>query len=257
MTEHSREEGEPGPRQVRVSRATARVPEEVGAGVFATGAVVLAGGHEFLIDFVQRIAPPPRIVARVILPLPVVPALIQALRTNIGQYERRFGPIVVPRRGESPSSPAQETPQSADEAGHEAGASPAEGSPVAARPQAGRTRGTLQAGDVSSGGGESREDVEEETRAAEDVPIEPGTPPGTPTIEEVYAELKFPEDVQAGRYANGAVVRHELGAFGLDFVATVFPRPLVTARVLLPAVAGPDLLGSLVRSWEPLRRRPG
>ncbi len=70
----------------------ARLPEAVGRGAFATGAVVLQGPGEFIIDFVEGLAPAPRIASRVVLNPPVFRQFVAALEDNLGKYTERFGP---------------------------------------------------------------------------------------------------------------------------------------------------------------------
>jgi hypothetical protein len=82
----------PFSQDVRVNQNTARVPEKVRGGVCATGAVVLNGPHEFMVDFVQRLAMPQQLAARVIVPPTLMPAFIKALADNISNYTNRFGP---------------------------------------------------------------------------------------------------------------------------------------------------------------------
>lgn len=77
---------------VRFSQTTARVPERVRSGVCATGAIVLNGPQEFMIDFVQRLAQPQQLLARVVIPPTLMPGLIQTLTDNISGYTARFGP---------------------------------------------------------------------------------------------------------------------------------------------------------------------
>src|SRR5262245_50884846 len=86
--------GEPGSftQEVQHSQVSARVPEKVSRGVFSTGAMVFQGPHEFVIDFVLRMAAPQQIVARVVLPLSIMPNLIAALRENLNNYQSKFGP---------------------------------------------------------------------------------------------------------------------------------------------------------------------
>lgn len=79
-------------QDVKVSPNTARVPDRVRAGVYATGAVVLNGPHEFMLDFVMRLASPQQLVARVVVPPTLMPALVRALGDNIQNYTNRFGP---------------------------------------------------------------------------------------------------------------------------------------------------------------------
>ena len=86
--------GEQGPfsEQLRHDPVGARVPERVAAGVFCTGAIVLQGPGEFLIDFVQSAARPPRVGARVVMNPRVMSQFVQALKDNLQKYEQRFGP---------------------------------------------------------------------------------------------------------------------------------------------------------------------
>ncbi|MBY0525710.1 MAG: DUF3467 domain-containing protein [Gemmataceae bacterium] len=78
-------------QEVQHQAVSARVPEKIGRGVFSTGALVLQGPHEFVIDFVLRMAQPQQIVARVILPPSIMPSVIGALRENLNKYQAKFG----------------------------------------------------------------------------------------------------------------------------------------------------------------------
>src|SRR5262245_8537947 len=159
-------------QEVQHNPATARVPDQVGRGVFATGAIVMHGPHDFVIDFVQSLAAPRRMVARVALPPTVIPLFVAALQENLGKYQQNFGP--------APRMPAPPT-----------GAPPA------------------------------------------------GTPP---PISEVYEQLKLPDDLLSGVYANTVVISHSPAEFCFDFVTSFFPRSAVSARVYLAAPHVPELL---------------
>src|SRR5262245_61216104 len=84
----------PGPytQEIQHPQVTARVPEKVSRGVLSTAVLVLQGPHEFVLDFVLGMAQPHQIAARVVLSPTVMPALIGALRENLGNYQMRFGP---------------------------------------------------------------------------------------------------------------------------------------------------------------------
>lgn len=82
---------QPGSQEVRHSQLSALVPEHVRRGVFSTGAVVLQGPHEFIIDFLLRMTRPHQVAARVVLAPTVLGRLIAALDENIKNYERTFG----------------------------------------------------------------------------------------------------------------------------------------------------------------------
>ena len=78
--------------EVRMQHVTARVPEKVGPGAFSTGVIVMTGGTEFIIDFVQSVGHPPHVAARVVMPHAVLPQFIDALNRNLELYTQRFGP---------------------------------------------------------------------------------------------------------------------------------------------------------------------
>lgn len=87
----------PQSHEVRHSQLSALVPEHVRRGVFSTGAVVLQGPHEFIIDFLLRMTRPHQVAARVVMTPAVVGRLIAALRENLQNYEKSFGgPPVQP-----------------------------------------------------------------------------------------------------------------------------------------------------------------
>ena len=94
----SNEPGKPDPssQEVQHSQVSALVPESVAKGAFSTGAVVLNGAHEFILDFLLRMTRPHQVAARVVLPPAVVPKMITALRENIENYKKRFGEIPPP-----------------------------------------------------------------------------------------------------------------------------------------------------------------
>ncbi len=86
--------GEPGgfTQEIQHAQVSARVPEKVSRGVFSTGAMIFQGPNEFVIDFVQNMAHPNQIAARVVLPQSIVPSVIAALRENLANYTSKFGP---------------------------------------------------------------------------------------------------------------------------------------------------------------------
>lgn len=83
-------------QEVQQSNVGALVPESVARGVFSTGAIVLNGQHEFILDFLLRMTKPHQVAARVVLPPPVVPRMIQALTENLENYSKRFGEPQLP-----------------------------------------------------------------------------------------------------------------------------------------------------------------
>ncbi|QDV69443.1 hypothetical protein Poly24_31590 [Rosistilla carotiformis] len=87
----------------------ARIPDHVGEGVFSTGAIVVTGPSEFVLDFVQNISRPHRVAARVVLPHPVLPQFLEALRKNLEIYKGRFGAPADPPK--PPSDARRPSPQ--------------------------------------------------------------------------------------------------------------------------------------------------
>ena len=104
---------EPGSsQQVQVQHISALVPESVSAGVFSTGAIVMTGSSEFVVDFIQNLGQPTQLAARVIVPHGVLPQFIEALNKNIQVYSDRYGPIPAPPTpAATEPPPTQPTPQ--------------------------------------------------------------------------------------------------------------------------------------------------
>jgi hypothetical protein len=191
MTDERRgdEHADPSPKsegpqteEIRHSPVGALVPERVSRGVFSTGAVVVQGTHEFIIDFLLRMTAPQQLAARVVLSPGVMGQLISALRENLNNYEKKFGPPMVPQ---APGVTAQ---------------------PPSAPPQG--------------------------------------------SVQDLYEQLKLPEDVLSGNYANAVIIGHTGSEFCFDFITTFYPRSAVSCRVYLSAPSIPRFLESLKHSHE-------
>ena len=161
----------------------ARVPDDVAGGTFSTGAIVMTGPTEFIIDFLQTIGRPHKVAARVVIPHPVMPQFIDALTTNLDLYRNRFGDPVSP----------QPQPQNPD-----------------AR---------------------------------------------RPSPQEIYDDLKMPDEVLSGTYANGVMIGHGATEFGLDFLTSFFPQSAVSCRVFVASGQVPRLLDSLKGAVKQLEQR--
>ncbi len=98
---------QPQSQEVRHSHVGALVPAHVARGIFSTGAVVLQGQHEFIVDFLLRMQQPQQVAARIVLPPAVVAQFIQALQENLKKHEDRFGQILLP----TPPVPAPDAPK--------------------------------------------------------------------------------------------------------------------------------------------------
>lgn len=160
----------------------ARVPDRVADGCFSTGAIVMTGPSEFIVDFLQTIGRPHRVATRVVIPHPVMPQFIEALNTNLELYRNRFG---------DPPAPPVQNPNQARR----------------------------------------------------------------PSPQEIYDDLKLPDDVLSGVYANGVMIGHGASEFGLDFLTSFFPQSAVSARVFVAAGQVPRLLDSLRGAVRQLEQR--
>jgi Protein of unknown function (DUF3467) len=95
--------------EIQHSQVSAVVPERVARGVFSTGAVVVQGVHEFILDFLLRMSQPQQVAARVVLPPGVVAQFIAALTDNLNNYQSKYGAPVVPSVPAAPGQPQTTT----------------------------------------------------------------------------------------------------------------------------------------------------
>ncbi len=161
----------------------ARVPDHVADGCFSTGAIVMTGPSEYIVDFLQTIGRPHRIARRIVIPHNVMPQFIDALQKNIELYKERFGDPPVPNQPPNDPNARRPSPQ------------------------------------------------------------------------EIYDDLKMPEAVLSGTYANGVMIGHGANEFGLDFLTSFFPQSAVSSRVFLSAGQVPRLLDSLKGAVNQLNQR--
>ena len=210
--ENPDDENKPVHGQVRHSNLSARVPDGVGNGVFSNGVMILRGSFEIVLDFVLRMGEQNRIVTRVVLPHLVGKQFAAALEENIRNFEKRFGTLPKLPRAMSESA---EPPQQAE--------SPVEPG-IATSP--------------------------EETEAPSHPENQPA-PPSQPQIEDIYDDLKLPDDALSGHYANAVLIRHSGTEFCFDFITNLYPRSAVSARVFLAAPQVGPFSGSLNRSLNP------
>ncbi|MFO1004825.1 MAG: DUF3467 domain-containing protein [Planctomycetaceae bacterium] len=207
---------EPIHGQVRHSNVSARISDDVSVGVFSNGVMILSGQHESVLDFAMRMGETQRIVTRVILPNLVARQFGTVLQENMRLYESNFGMM--------PTMPKLKNAESVT------GAAAAPSSEGGAPSSSGVGGGSLQ----------------------DEVPSEsPKVQPPVPSIDEIYDELKIPESVAAGRYANAVMVRHSGTEFCFDFIANFYPRSVVTSRVYMAVPHVPPVLSSILRSMQP------
>ena len=102
MTEEAPQEPQKTPapdqitQQVQYSQISARVPDKIGRGVFATHALVLTGGQELVCDFLLRMVPPYLLAARVVVPYTALAPMVKAIGENVENFRARFGPPATP-----------------------------------------------------------------------------------------------------------------------------------------------------------------
>ena len=214
---------EPNPeqpvQQIQHSSATARIPDEIGRGVFATAVIVLHGTHEYTIDFVQSLARPNRVASRIILPPAVANQFVLALEQALEKYRTSFGEIP-----HEPKSQQQDQGQSSEK----------DTAPSA-----------ISLPDDTS----STKPATENTTSNAPTPESNSSNTTQPApIADIYDNLKLPDDMLGGVYANMASISHTGSEFCFDFIAQFFPRSAVTARVYMAAPRVPELLNSLKRS---------
>ena len=221
MTDESNNDPTPDQplQQIQHSSATARIPDDVGRGVFATAVNVLHGANEYTNDFVQSLARPNRVAARVILPPAVARQFVFALEQAIEKYTASYGQPPRDPRPPQPVAQPQPAPEKAAAAGGESGGS-------------GATGGQSAGGQSGQAGGQQP----------------PRPVPQPAPIADIYDNLKLPDEMLGGVYANMASISHTASEFCFDFIAQFFPRSAVTARVYMAAPRVPELLGSLKRS---------
>ena len=102
---------QPSPAQPNPNENTppvrARVPDHVAEGCFSSGAIVMTGPSEFIVDFLQTVGRPHRVAKRVIVPHAVMPQFVDALQTNLNLYKNRFGD---PPQPPAPNPPPDKRP---------------------------------------------------------------------------------------------------------------------------------------------------
>lgn len=76
-----------------------------------------------------------------------------------------------------------------------------------------------------------------------------------PSAQEIYDDLKLPDNILSGAYANGVMISHSPSEFKLDFLTNMFPQPAVSARVFLSAPQIPRLHESLTGTWRQFQQR--
>ncbi len=212
--------GDPPPQsqEIRHSQVSALVPKNVARGVFSTGAVVLQGAHEFIIDFLLRMTMPHQVAARVVMTPAVLGRFIAALRENLNNYQRTFHPEQIP--GVTQIDTAHVAPQSG---------------PVV--PQASETKPTAQSPPAPA--------------APESMSLNQNS------VQDLYDQLKMADEMLCGAYANAVMIGHTTSEFSFDFITTFFPRSAVSSRVYMSAGNVPRFLSSITHAFDQFQKKFG
>jgi hypothetical protein len=83
----------------------------------------------------------------------------------------------------------------------------------------------------------------------------PPPPAQPPSIEDIYSQLKLPDEMMSGVYANALMIAHSPSEFYLDFITNFYPRSAVSCRVFLSAPQIPGLLNTLSRSYQQYQQK--
>lgn len=204
--------------QVQLKNLSARLPEHVGAGVFSNGVLILTGPFEVICDFVLRMGENQRIISRIVLPHAVARQFVSAMRDNVANYEKRFGPL--PAMPKPLPEPREELIQDEPHIASALHETPVEAAPPAPPP----------------------------APAAAEHPENRPEKPHNPPIEDIYHDLRLGDDMLSGRYANAVLIRHSGTEFCFDFITNFYPRSAISARVFLAAPHVGPFLASLTRS---------
>jgi hypothetical protein len=203
----------------------ARVPEKVGRGVFASALMVLQTNELFVLDLLSMTSQPQQVVGRIVMTVSSFSQFLAALRLNVKHYEDEIGPLkprFAPPHPSSQSLPGMPGSGSIVAGG---GIGSGAGSPGGLPPH--------------SGGG-----------------LMPETPHGHSTsspsgpITELYEQVRFPEDLLGGAFANAVMIRHTPEEFCFDFISSLYPRPIVVSRVFAAAGRVPSFIDAMAGSLE-------
>jgi hypothetical protein len=70
-----------------------------------------------------------------------------------------------------------------------------------------------------------------------------------------WCELKLPDELLSGSFANGLMIGHTGSEFKLDFLSNLFPHSAVSCRVFLAAPQIPRMIESLQATHMQFQQR--
>jgi hypothetical protein len=76
-----------------------------------------------------------------------------------------------------------------------------------------------------------------------------------PTLQEIYDELKIPDELLSGTYANAVMVGHSPSECFFDFITNFFPTSAVSARVFMAVAQLPRTLEALTVAYQRYQQR--
>jgi hypothetical protein len=74
-------------------------------------------------------------------------------------------------------------------------------------------------------------------------------------VQDLYDDLKIPDELLSGAYANGLMIAHSPSEFKLDFLTNMFPHSAVSCRVFVAAPQIPRIIESLHTTWVQYQQR--
>jgi len=204
----------------------ARVPEKVGRGVFATALMVLQTNELFVLDLLSMTSQPQQVVGRIIMTASSFSQFLTALRLNVKHYESEIGPLkarLPPTHPTFHPMPGGPGPGGIVAGGATDGIGGEAGGPPPPQP----------------GGDMMPETPKSHTMSSPPAPIT-----------ELYEQVRFPEDLLGGAFANAVMIRHTPEEFCFDFISSLYPRPIVVSRVFAAAGRVPSFIDAMAGSLE-------
>lgn len=91
-------------QQKKKQQISIELTPESAEGVYSNLAVISHTATEFIVDFIGILPgmPKGKVRSRVVMNAPNTKALLKALEENIKRYEKQFGEIPLPNRGQNP-----------------------------------------------------------------------------------------------------------------------------------------------------------
>ena len=85
----------------------------------------------------------------------------------------------------------------------------------------------------------------------------PKTPPRRPSVQEIYDNLKIPDEELPGHYADGVIIRHSPAEFGFDFVTHFYPHASVSRRIFVSTPHVPQMMKAMQSNYQRFLQQRG